>query len=381
MLVVLPFAHRNNRRVFQRALLQQKHAVRWNTQSNTTASSSFTDPVLVWASTNREVAQTCLQRPPEGNVVVQPPTCSQPQPQPPSSSITMSSFEDYWNWRRWDFSTAESGDETFYAQNLTTSVLSDPANIGFLLLPAISISGLSTTRATTGVQRGTIYDDYNSSSSFSDNNKERRSLHLCCLGARSEASLPTEYWKEILLMANETLGWTHVDLTMDFIGPEVVARPRPVRHSCSLTQGTVTLRWLYRGKFHEFLNKLPEKDLQQYSSDGDDTINTTTGINRTFLCWDAFVLFNPGIGHQNLQDDWKPTLDFLLSTETRRRPLLLTAHSRLDAQRDGMVLTQYLLDKAPLYQKNPWACRITHEDPFDASHMVRSNYCYHVIPY
>ena len=43
--------------------------------------------------------------------------------------------------------------------------------------------------------------------------------------------------------------------------------------------------------------------------------------------WDAFVLFNPGMGEPEWLRAWVPTLDALAAA---RRPLLLTALSRAD---------------------------------------------------
>ena len=351
---------------------------------NTSSSSSYKDPVLVWASSNREVAQTCLQRPPDDRILTRPTT----------TTTTLTNFEEYWKWRGWDFMSADVGDETMYAQNLTTSPLSDPATIAFLLLPLITLPGMTrtttmTTATTTATGGTATHDQTNvgieSTNDSNTSNKKRHSVRLCCLGARAEASLPTEFWKEILLIAKGTLGWTNVDLTLDLIGPELIRRPS-VKHSCSKTQGTITTRWLYSGKFHELWDQLqkrndPTIDRQE---NNDSSPNTTSIIEP--LYWDAFVLLNPGLGHDHLEKDWNPTLDILLLSDGStihqqqpRRPLLLTAHSWLDAQRDGMALAKYLVDQVPLYEKNPWSCRITNQDPFDPTHLVQSNFCYHII--
>lgn len=303
---------------------------------------SFQDPALVWASHNRTVAESCLNQPPDNdNLKIR---------EDDRIFLDWKGFEDYWRWRNWDFTRAEEADveARTYGQNLATHVLSDPMTIAMLLLPSTTPSIPST--------------------EVSLSNGKRHSLQLCCLGARAEALLPTQYWREILLVAASRLGWSHVDLTVDFVGPDIPSKRQRVRHSCSFTHGTVTVRWVYKGVFHEFLKKMENES--RYGG----------GPRITASYWDAFVLFNPGIGHDNLRDDWKPTLDKLLSSEEwRRYPMLLTAHSWLDAQRDGLALTEYLLNEAPLYQKNPWASRIQHEDPFLPSHMVQSNLYYHVI--
>jgi hypothetical protein len=59
-----------------------------------------------------------------------------------------------------------------------------------------------------------------------------------------------------------------------------------------------------------------------------------------------------------------------------KTPLLLTAHSEWDAQRDWHLLCQEYDDslriKAP--QKNPFASRISYQDPFDSAHRVQPNH-------
>jgi hypothetical protein len=183
--------------------------------------------------------------------------------------------------------------------------------------------------------------------------KKRRRLNYCCIGARAEAQLPQQYWKELLVLA-EASGQT-IDCRLDFVGPEILRRPK-VRlfHGNS----SMTLRWPFNGKLHDYLAQQEEDNTQLLMSH-----------------WDAFILFNPGMGHENLQKEWKPTVDLLLDAfQTPRRPLLLTAHSALDAVREANVLCNYLLETAPLYVENPFASRIKYQDPFDNRHVVRPNH-------
>ena len=92
----------------------------------------------------------------------------------------------------------------------------------------------------------------------------------------------------------------------------------------------------------------------------------------------GYVLFNPGIGHPNLAKGWIPTLRYVINT---RRPVLITAHSRLDTERDWSVLKATLLDlgqderlqrccghsdddgEQNPYRLNPFASRLDYEDP------------------
>ena len=97
--------------------------------------------------------------------------------------------------------------------------------------------------------------------------------------------------------------------------------------------------------------------------------------------WDAYLLFNPGLGHDNLQKQWEPTLELLLSAYStvgsqtgHTARIVFTAHSAEDAMRDTNLLTNYLLPEAPLYQENPFASRIRYQDPLQENHMVRPNH-------
>ena len=162
-------------------------------------------------------------------------------------------------------------------------------------------------------------------------------------------------------MIAEASGQT-IDFQLDFVGPEILRRPK-VRflHGSS----SLTLRWPFNGKLHDYVAAAQQEE----------------GLLSN---WDACILFNPGIGHENLQKDWKPTVDLLLldAFQTPRRPLLLTAHSALDAMREANVLCYYLLATAPLYVENPFASRITYQDPFDDRHVVRPNhFVYRIMDY
>ena len=52
---------------------------------------------------------------------------------------------------------------------------------------------------------------------------------------------------------------------------------------------------------------------------------------------DVFLLFNPGYGSDVLKEGWSPTLDILLQSG---KPIIGTAHSRHDLNRDMEVLKQ-----------------------------------------
>lgn len=145
-------------------------------------------------------------------------------------------------------------------------------------------------------------------------------------------------------------GWQNatrpLDVELDFLGPDVVPRTDSVTVQYQGSQ--LRLRWVHSGTFHDYVAR-DDARVDQY---------------------DAFVLFNPGLGHRNLQRSWDPTIDVLRGLH---RPVLLTAHSALDAARDSHHLHE-AFDASASYTDNPFASRITYEDPFDPRIIVRPNH-------
>ena len=56
---------------------------------------------------------------------------------------------------------------------------------------------------------------------------------------------------------------------------------------------------------------------------------------------DIFVLYHPGLGHRSLRAGWKPTMQLLLNTG---KPILCTAHSLSDLQRDESMIQNVVLE-------------------------------------
>jgi splicing suppressor protein 51 len=187
----------------------------------------------MWANKNADVARACLRVPPISK-------------QTHFNSFT--NFEEYWQEsRKWDFSSVKnSSHEREWAQRLVSHVLSAPLTLGYHF-PS-----------------------------------QTPSLRICVVGARAEATLPLDYWREILVASNmkndSPLTWG-----LDFVGPDVVA----VQNHVTLKHDTssLTISWLHSGYLHDMTDK---------------------------PLWDGFVLFNPGLGHDRLQQGWLPTLEFLL---------------------------------------------------------------------
>eukprot|EP00977_Amphora_coffeiformis_P023338 scaffold13016_cov154-Amphora_coffeaeformis.AAC.11 len=313
----------------------------------------YQSETLQWASQHRVLAQQCLNLP-ATSVPSGPPT----QP--------IRSWEAYLEWRQWYFPSELPAEDTNKAVGLVSHVLSAPLTAATQLFSAFFQN------------QSTIH--------FSG------TMNWCCVGARAEASLPVEYWKEILVLwahtspnnarcttttttttTTENKNNNKLDVTIDFVGPDVLRRP-----STHLTyEGhSLTLRWLYNGTFHEYLQRMQE---DPYSV-SDDMVHVDENT------WDAYILFNPGLGHKNLMASWEPTLQLLLSSGStvgltgNAAKIVLTAHSSQDAIRDTECLTNYLLQEAPLYKTNPFASRVDYEDPFEPGHIVRPNqYAYTLV--
>ena len=260
-----------------------RHHQRWNFSSQR----DYQDVAFMWARKNADVARACLKV---------PPLMKQLHP--------YATFEEYWQHRSWDFSSVQDDPhQCKWAQRLVSHVLSAPLTFAYHF-------------------------------------PSQPSQRICVVGARAEATLPLDYWREVLVASNidpkQPLEWM-----LDFVGPDVVTGRNHV--TLKNVNSTLTLRWLHSGYLHE-MTHVP--------------------------AWDGFVLFNPGLGHEHLRQGWLPTLEYMLN---RKKPLLLTAHSERDANRDATLL-QELLGRPVDYQANVFESGITYKDPLaNDNHLVRPN--------
>jgi hypothetical protein len=272
----------------------------------------YHDDALKWGQNNPAVAQQCLNVPPLPSLSSSSSSSSSPET-PAVDGKKLVDLPDYWGRRQWNFAVRQ--DELSHAHSLASHVLSAPLTCAAQLHPL-----LMTTAST--------------------------KQHWACIGARAEADLPLEYWKELLIvrswMTRETTAPAAIHI--DFIGPEVVSRPPVI---VSFQDSSLRFRWRV-GAFHNVV------------SDSDTN-------------FDACILLNPGLGHDHLKEQWTPTLDLLMEKRaTTGTTLLLTAHSKLDADRDHERLSLYQ-SGVPAYTRNPFVSRITYQDPFNKSHIVRPN--------
>lgn len=190
---------------------------------------SYQDEAFSWARENPQLARDCL------SVAPPPSTTQSAAVEPTERTSLVDSLETYLSLRQWevDSSIKEDEKQLEYAKRLVSHVLSAPLTLAQHLRSMNCASSLS---------------------------------RLCCVGARAEATLPTEFWRELLFarsfMAVDDCATSMIRL--DFVGPDV-QKQSPV--NLSLRQASLQLQWSFRGYLHDFQTK-PE--------------------------WDAFVLFNPG---------------------------------------------------------------------------------------
>lgn len=271
------------------------------------------DPTLVWARENPEQAQQCLQ----------PPRWDLDACDVSFSDNKAESLDGYCQWRRWPH--VGPNEENAFRREKTLAISSHVLSAPLTL------------------------------AKFSCRREFRANSRFCCVGARAEATIPFDFWKEYLLLSFALSGNT-VATSLDFVGPDIVATPgkTPDRKVGLESGSSLLLKWYFKGLLHDLLSE-------------------NQGANAD---WGAFVFFNPGFGHPNLKADWYPTLEKVVPLGM---PMLLTAHSEFDAQRDSKHLKEsFGLDVT--YEQNPFASRISYQDPFHKDHRVRPNhYVAHVI--
>jgi len=339
--------------------------------------------VREWAGQNPDLACTILEVPPIESL-------ARPDHHPLRTGLT--TLESYIKWRGWDINNVVASRAEF---NAATSLVSHPLTFP-LTLGAHLASFLR--------QRDVI-DGHCSTT-----------MKLCCVGARAEATLPTEYWREMLLYSsalagasnNGSQGGWHWHL--DFVGPDIssnlpaktISLDTADESNCTkeipwAPNRTLRLRF-FKSYLHQYImSQYKEAKTKCASSDdaSGDELEEESSFDLTALLslWDGFLLFNPGIGHPYLAKGWRPTLRYILTTG---KPVIVTAHSQLDSERDWLVIKQTMSEleqgerlsktieeaggdaEANPYQLNPFASRIEYEDPCcdssdDNKKLVRPN--------
>ena len=311
-----------------------------NTTSNNRNQEGFVDPALIYGRTHSQEAQDCLKVPP----------LPKHDNNDNHSPLTLESLEDYWEWRKWGFPVSEEERNLPLAKALVSHVLSAPLTMA------------------------KFYEETFDTNIISAQATHRLQFHWCCVGARAEATLPMEFWMELLvalthLHTMQTTGPTclsdsnheqdenqlHLDLFLDFVGPDI--HPQIPNKTLEYRNSKLHLNWLYKGFLHDYADE------------------------HRRASWTAFVLLNPGLAHPHLTKGWKPTLHYILEQAIQEhKPVLLTAHSQLDAVRDWNLLQSELSQiQLPPFRRNAFASHITYEDPFDKTHMVQPNHSFLII--
>jgi hypothetical protein len=193
-------------------------------------SRGFQDEAFRWAEQNKHDARKSLAIPPAGKLI---------------NELVISTLERYLEQRVWT-GVAETEPNSKHSVALISHVLSAPLTLRYCAEQSIA------TRTSLS------------------------KLDICCIGARAEATLPSEYWKEVLMNTSRRR-WN-----IDFVGPDLGSMNYPLQLQCG--DSLLTLEVLSKGYFHDIP---PEKERQ----------------------WQAFLLLNPGIGHPNLKQNWIPTLE------------------------------------------------------------------------
>ena len=186
---------------------------------------------------------------------------------------------------------------------------------------------------------------------------QNRKLRVCVLGARAESSLPLLWWREALIYSlarSQQQSICANGLEVTFVGPEMQGmRADPIKNdlstSISMTEKKSDLR-IYQypnGKY--MLHAMDNKNLSQI-----------------LLHSDVFVLFNPGLGHPALTENWRETFSLLLQT---KKPILCTAYHKIDLERDMKFVEDITaeIDEGDegldLGEPLQWICR-AHTNPF-----------------
>ncbi|RYH16986.1 hypothetical protein EON65_29290 [archaeon] len=141
-------------------------------------------------------------------------------------------------------------------------------------------------------------------------------LNIVVLGARSEASLPASWWREVMYSSPPHIQ----EVCVKMVGPgqKHLKNHPPLQQTLTWTSSESTQRsmTLETGKDISLLHDLPH-------------------CHQLLMEANLFVLFHPGFGTESVQPLWHPTLQMLWHT---RKPVFCTAYSPSDLQKDLQYL-------------------------------------------
>lgn len=169
-------------------------------------------------------------------------------------------------------------------------------------------------------------------------------IKLQVLGARAEATMPRHIWEDLCYFH------PHRRFAIKLIGDHAPQMRKKAAAQVADTSANTLELEIINGLYHEIQDKtLP----------------------------DAFVMFNPGVGHPFLKSNWRPTIEAVL---TSGRPILLTAFSEEDQERDLKVLnaiatdSRMELDFIVSPRLNPFQKRTCQMDPSNLLAPIQTNY-------
>lgn len=384
-------------------LLLQRTAT-FATKSSSSGLTITTDgevcPIRSFALTNPKLAKQILKVPSINTVPLADTNGSNGNPilqrRRGKAVSTTTSLEAYLDWRNWDIKSTLQRNKFDYDDNKAYQLA-----VGLL-------SHTLTFPLTLGHYFGRNTDVGNSINDESFCRKKQRVmktddvLRLCCVGARAECTLPNDYWKEFLLVfaSTHTGSAGTIESTqqqnsiheciIDFIGPDVPHHlvSRTIDISSSESSNTCNSNddddddannLNYRLTMNYHSSYLHEYLLQHRKTILGVTFDDNGSSDNHSPPWDGYVLFNPGLGHTNLKSQWYKTLMFILRTG---KPILLTAHSRNDAERDRTLLETMIVEDVngqyfvrnvlpfTTYVENPFASQMRYMDPFSSTNIA-----------
>ncbi len=150
-------------------------------------------------------------------------------------------------------------------------------------------------------------------------------LNVLIVGARAESSLPTQWWREMLVAFHSQMP---KQLNLRFLGPGIQPNPSLAKAGLRIDHATSSIA---------FTHCLTSRSTDPISSHDTLPLHDHPELNSLLRWTDLFVLFNPGFGSVTLKERWQPSIKALLET---RKPVLCTAHGDDDLRNDMTELCE-----------------------------------------
>ena len=158
---------------------------------------------------------------------------------------------------------------------------------------------------------------------------ERRPLRVLVVGARAESSLPALWWRETLLSCYNS-GVIGGGIEIGLMGPGLQAM--------KARDNKITFE-MHPSRYLGDTQDTGVKGSAYHINGGQALLHEHPQHMQLLLQSDLFVLFKPGLGHAALREDWGNMIKLLCMS---RKPVLCTAHSLKDLQRDKEFLESKL---------------------------------------